>query len=244
VRWRYGSDWRPRLWRSAGRAWRERGWFYVARLGVLWATFPAWRLAFHLSPRWFEFRSQRYRHFLHRYNATWSNERAVEIPIVWKCVQAARGRSILEVGNVLSHYFAIEHPVVDRYEAGENVINQDVVSFASSERFDLIVSVSTLEHVGWDEGEPADPAKLVRAVENLRSHLKPGGQLVATLPLGYNPHLDALLAADALPFSRYHYLVRHGMLGWSERRERPRGESPYGIDWPGPSTLVVATLEG
>ena len=34
--------------------------------------------------------------------------------------------------------------------------------------FDLIVAISTLEHVGWDES-PRDPAKAPRAVEVLRS---------------------------------------------------------------------------
>lgn len=49
--------------------------------------------------RFFTFRGKQYRYFYHRYNQTWKNERAVEIPIARELVQEYRGRSILEVGS-------------------------------------------------------------------------------------------------------------------------------------------------
>ena len=48
------------------------------------------------------------------------------------------------------------HDVLDKYEKGNNVINDDVVSFSTEVKYDLIVSVSTLEHVGWDENLDID----------------------------------------------------------------------------------------
>ena len=43
------------------------------------------------------------------------------------------------------------------------MINQDVVDFKTNEKYDLIVSISTLEHVGWDE-EPRDDKKISKAL--------------------------------------------------------------------------------
>ena len=56
-----------------------------------------------------------------------------------------------------------------------------------------IVSISTIEHVGWDE-TPRDPKKIPLALENLTTRcLAPDGEIVVTLPLGYNTYLDKLL---------------------------------------------------
>ncbi len=169
-----------------------------------------WKMVF---TRWvrkktFFFNGRSYRYFYHVYNKTWKNERAVEIPIFWEIVQTYQGKRILEVGNVLSHYFHIQHDVADKYEVAPGVINQDIVDFLPPEKYDLIVSISTLEHVGWDE-EPREPRKILRAIENLKTRcLTHGGKIVASLPLGYNPYLDQLLKDGKIPFMRQHYLKR------------------------------------
>jgi hypothetical protein len=82
------------------------------------------------------------------------------------------------VGNVLSHYFSVNHDVVDKYEKAEGVINRDIIDFHPSKEYDLIISISTLEHVGWDEDISDhkilhDPSKILRAIENLRGLLAP-----------------------------------------------------------------------
>ena len=115
---------------------------------------------------------------------------------------------ILEVGNVLSHYFPTHHDVVDKYEVAPGVINKDIVEFVPTERYDLILSISTLEHVGWDE-EPREPAKILCAIEHLRNQcLAPGGQIVASLPIGYNEFFDGLLRDGKSPFTTQHFLKR------------------------------------
>src|SRR2546430_9278756 len=58
--------------------------------------------------------------------------------------------------------------------------------------YDLIVSVSTLEHVGYDE-DPREPDKAARAVRNLLGLLAPGGTMLATIPIGHNRDLDDAL---------------------------------------------------
>lgn len=144
------------------------------------------------APRDFSFRGETYRYFRHPYNTTWLHERAVEIPVVFGLVRKYREGRVLEVGNVLSHYFPIGHEVIDKYEPGDRVINQDILDFEPPAGYDLIASISTLEHIGWDE-TPRDPDKVIAAVDRLRSWLAPGGRLVFTFPIGYNSDLDGFL---------------------------------------------------
>jgi hypothetical protein len=119
---------------------------------------------------------------------TWDNERAVELPILWRELQR-RGHSegVLEVGNVLGNYFEIAHPVLDKYERDPSVTwNEDVVAFEPPFAPELILSISTLEHVGHSES-PRDPGKFHEALDALTGWLAPGGRLLFTVPLGYNP---------------------------------------------------------
>jgi len=166
--------------------------------------------------RWFTLQGSRYRCFCGLYNLTWRNEREVEIAVAAEAVKSRAAARILEVGNVLSWYMPVAHAVVDKYEHGAGVINADVVDFDPGRRYDLVVSISTLEHVGWDE-HPRDPEKVVRAVARLKRLLAPGGRLLITAPLGYNPGFDALLEAGRLGFDRLSFLRRDDRTHqWSE----------------------------
>lgn len=113
----------------------------------------------------------------------------------------------MEVGNVLSHYGPVKYDVLDKYEKADGVINEDICTFPSEKKYDLIVSISTLEHVGWDE-EPKDERKCLQAFANLQRLLSPGGKIVVTLPLGYNPALDRLIREDKIGFSSIFFLKR------------------------------------
>lgn len=119
---------------------------------------------------------------------TWDNERAVELPVIWRELQR-RGHSggVLEVGNVLGNYFEIAHPVLDKYEQDRSVTwNEDVVTFEPPFAPELILSISTLEHVGHSES-PRNPGKFQEALDAVTGWLAPGGRLVFTVPIGYNP---------------------------------------------------------
>jgi SAM-dependent methyltransferase len=140
----------------------------------------------------FEFAGRRYRYLYGRHKLTWVTERAVEVPVIQALVDRHVGGRVLEVGNVLSHYRRQTHLVVDKYESGPGVLNRDVLDLGELGHFDLIVAISTLEHVGRDE-LPADPGKAPRAVRALRGLLAPGGRLAITIPVGYNRALDAAL---------------------------------------------------
>ena len=159
------------------------------------------------SSRSFRFNGKKYNYFYHKYSITWNNERTIEVPIIWKIVKKYKNKNILEVGNVLSHFFDFQHDIVDKYEIADGVINQDVVDFKPLKKYDLIVAISTLEHVGWDE-TPREPLKIFRAIENLKSLLTENGKIVITLPKGHSPVLDNLLSENKLKFSEQYFLKR------------------------------------
>ena len=87
----------------------------------------------------------------HRYNYTWLNERAVETALAFEVLRDHAGQDVLEIGNVMSQYVSVDHLVVDKYEHAPGVVNADVVDLHLDAKFDLILAVSTLEHVGLDE---------------------------------------------------------------------------------------------
>lgn len=189
--------------RIAKEALTRRGVLFILRHGpkVFFYTFIK------KPKKFFSFRNKYYNYFYHLYNCTCLNERAVEIPIIWEVMKSFKGKRILEVGNVLSHYFSVSHDILDKYDKGERVISQDAVDFNPCQRYDLIVSISTLEHVGWDE-EPKDPEKSLFAIERLKQCLSPEGKMVVTLPLGYNPEMDQLLKKGRIKFDNQYFFKK------------------------------------
>jgi hypothetical protein len=175
------------------------------------------RSALNGRPTTFTLGGTRYRYLWHPYMSTWRSERAVELPIAWSRARRANPAATLEVGNVLSNYFPVRHTVLDKYEQAPGVINEDVVDFDPGRRYELIVSVSTLEHVGWDEGEPRDPEKVLRAIDRLRELLTPEGELLFTVPHGSHTALDGYLSEGRVPLADRRCLKRVSADGrWSE----------------------------
>jgi glycosyltransferase involved in cell wall biosynthesis len=181
------------------------------------------------SRRTFRFDDSDYHYLYHRYNNTWMNERSVEVPIARRAVEQRAGGDVLEIGNVLSHYDAPPHEIVDKYEHGPGVRNIDVLDLEPERRWDLIVSVSTLEHVGVDDA-PHDPDRGAQAAELLAGRLAPGGELLVTVPVGYNPDLDQSLADGVISGMDLRALRRvHAGPHWEE--VEPRSVLGLSYDW-------------
>ena len=176
------------------------------------------------EPETFDFGGERYSAFHHRNGRTWLTERAIELPVAMRFVEAFEPSAFgLEVGNVLSRYRAVHHRVVDKYERASGVENLDVLDIATDRPFDFVVSISTIEHVGWDEPE-RDLDKPVRAIHHLRSLLQPdGGRLLVTLPLGYNPTVDLMALGGLSGAALGEIFVRDRRLRWTPT-DRPE---PY-----------------
>lgn len=187
---------------------RERGVATVLASGLRWGW--QWLLG---HPRTggssgsFEWEGAALPYFVHPYHYTWLNERAVEVALARDVLARHAGADVLEVGNVLSHYGGGPHTVVDKYEQAPGVLNVDVAALDLQREFDLVLAISTLEHVGLDE-DVVDPAKPARAIQCLRDHVKPGGMLWVTHPVGYNLALDEQIRTGAIEFTRLRALRR------------------------------------
>jgi hypothetical protein len=173
---------------------------------------------------------------------SWYNERSVEIPVVMEMVQKYQGMNILEIGNVLSRYFKFEHDICDKYEHAKGVINEDVVDFHSNKKYNLIASISTLEHVGWDEN-PRDSMKILHAIENLKTLVSKGGLIIITLPLGYNDNLDKLLNEGLIQFTEQYQLARISLGNeWREVSWKDVQHAKYNSPFPFANALVIGII--
>lgn len=183
-----------------------------------------------------------HRYFVHPYNATWRNERCVEIALAAHFLAERRPARVLELGNVLSYYGRDGHDVVDKYERSPGVRNMDLLDLdpGTERAHDAFVSISTLEHIGWDES-PRDPAKVVRAWRKIEA-LNQGNKdaVFITFPLGYNDALDAAVRDGVIRFQKTACLVRSGP--GTEWREAPLAQGlgkRYASLYPAANALLV-----
>jgi hypothetical protein len=192
--------------------------------------------------RYFTCAGQKYNYL----SAALHTERVVEIPVAAAVSnQAVRsGMRVLEVGNVLSHYYQFEHDVLDKYEVGQGVVNTDVLDFEPAVKYQVIIAVSTLEHVGFDE-ESRDGNKFTLALNHLRSDcLAPGGKIVLTLPLGYNPTVDSWVFQHAHLEGRLAILTRESVMNtWHEtplkQLTRSTNELSFDKRFPGATAIAI-----
>jgi hypothetical protein len=66
---------------------------------------------------------------------------------------------------------------------------------------------------------------------------------MVTMPLGYNPPLDRLLAAGAVPFTKTTYIRRGGPTTWHEASWDEVAGCRYGAPWPAANGLVVGEVQ-
>lgn len=188
--------------------------------------------AHRLSPKrkYFEFNGTRLAYYYSLYNFTFLNERCIEIPIALSYISVGGHQEILEVGNVLSHYSPFVHDIVDKFEEGPGVINVDIADFIPGELYDLIISISTLEHIAFDEHSYGGAdivsfksiGKITAVYNDLKMLLQDGGTLVVTVPLGFNPDLDESIRREEFDFTERYFFKR-----------APDKNSWRQIDWDG-----------
>jgi hypothetical protein len=169
------------------------------------------------------------------------NERAIEIGLARTFLDAHSG-NLLEVGNVLGNFTPHAHTVVDKYEVAPGVINEDIITYAPPKKFDAIVTLSTLEHVGWDE-TPRTPEKILAAIANLKTLLAPGGELLATMPVGYNTFLDQVVREQRTGFGAVKFLVRTSANNqWREGSLEEAMSKKFGQPYGCANALIVGTF--
>jgi len=71
----------------------------------------------------------------------------------------------------------------------------------------LIISISTLEHIGWEE-ENGKLENVMKAIKNLRSQLTKDGVLIFSFDWTANPYLKKQIVKDKLKFDYCSFLVK------------------------------------
>jgi len=190
----------------------------------------------------FSFKGESYSYFHHPYNT--AGERTVEVPIAKKLLDEYSDRRVLEIGNVLSHYYDISHDIVDKYEVSDGVINEDIIDFTPQRKYDLILCISTLEHVGHDEGYPRDDRKAVYAYDRIIRLLTHGGKAFITWPLGWNPYLDNSFKNGRINFNNVGFLTRTSVNNqWIEVSWEEVKDSKYGHPFYAGNATILGTYD-
>jgi hypothetical protein len=235
---------------------KAKGLFFVISLAVKKVAYlpTCYFYKLFFSKRTFRLAGKEHHYFYHNHNNTWRGERAVEIPFAKAFIDeflkkhenlgkynkhdASRKREsikceILEVGNVLSNYFSFEHDIVDKYDStAKDVINKDIVNYNPGKKYDRIVSISTLEHVGWDE-TPRRPERVIAAFNSIRRLLSSGGMALITIPLGYNAALDKFLQEAKIQLDKVYLMRRISKDNqWEEYSDENFKNLRYGYPYP------------
>lgn len=192
----------------------------------------------------FVFNNKKYDYFCHQHNNAWKNERTVEVPIIWEIITKNQNKKILEVGNVLGHYYQVNHDILDKYEKQSGIINQDITTFKPKVKYDLIISISTLEHIGCDE-EPRQPGKVIAAFNNLKNNcLKKGDIMVITMPWGYNQYLDQLIIHKKIKFNQIYFLKRisYYFNQWQQTSWEEIINCRYNVPFPYANAVIIGYL--
>jgi hypothetical protein len=204
-------------------------------------TFCAPLLIPRLPRRTFAFAGAELPYFYHPYNMTWACERCLEVPLGRHYLERFVGRKILEVGHVLGHYGPVQHDVLDKFERAHGVHNEDIITFTPKYRYDLILSLSTFEHIGFDdESEGSSAEKIIEAISACRRLLSPEGLLFLTVPVGYNPALDSLIRSGQWPATRAWFYRRRTFAVWEEAERRDALACRYKTPFPYANAIVAA----
>jgi len=229
-----------RLSRRFFTLWNERGLgrtvIQLADKLSVYAFYPYKRATY--ARESFQYNGQAFHYAAFPYTATWRNERCVEIPILLDFLKKHRGKRVLELGNVSRYFGNYSHDVVDKYEKHRDARNVDIVDFVPEQAYDAIVSISTLEHIGFDEAIK-DPDKPIRALEALGRMVKNSNNVLIGFPIGYNRHLDQALIENRLPFKRMLYMRRVDEANhWVETTQAEALANPYGARYLGANALA------
>ncbi len=186
---------------------------------------------FILNSKYFYIDGKKYTYFSSPYYQTLATERCIEIPFVLSFINNNSKTNTLEIGNVLSNHISFKHDVLDKYEIAKGVINEDVAYYNFKKKYDLILSISTLEHVGFDEPEH-DAEKVIIAIKNLINSLDKKGILIISVPLGYNPVIDKLILRNTFKFKKYFMIKTSFMNTWKQANISEAMNKKYGSKYP------------
>ena len=181
------------------------------------------------------------------------DERIVEYP--WLLSRMSDSESlVLDGGSVLNYPFLLDAPqlsakriVIQTLAPESTMTKREHVSYMFGDLretlyrddiFDLVVSISTLEHIGMDNAmlytqddlhNESRPEDYISVIKEFRRILKPGGRFMMTVPFGAPQNLGWLCQFDSLrlrkainAFGSNHHATtfyKYGAEGWAISNE-------------------------
>jgi hypothetical protein len=178
------------------------------------------------------------------------DERVVEYPwLLSRLTQFGQPLRILDAGSTMNHELILSHPAVKPHkwtiltlgpeancfwDRGISYLYEDLrcTSF-KNECFDVVVSISVIEHVGMNNAPYVDnhtyrehqPDDYLPAIREMRRIIKPGGSLFVTVPFGkyqnygwlqqFNSEMLSKLIAEFRPRKFNKTFFRYSERGWN-----------------------------
>ncbi len=214
---------------------------------ILYLTYNLYYPILKLQKQTFVYNNKILNYNFQKYNLAWRNERKIEIPILIEELRSHKNKKLLEVGNVFSHYFQskkYKRIIVDKYERETGVINIDVLDYYPKNKFDYIFSISTIEHIGIQDENDNDLAS-IKALKHLHDYcLKNGGEIIITVPFGYNYKLDKYIKSKKNIFSRELFFLREDSLNnWRQVSKKEILGIKYGKPYPYANAIFVGIIK-
>jgi len=189
-------------------------------------------------------------------------ERDAEIPYMYDAIKEYIEQhnqcSILEIGNTSHNYFDVytlgcnDYDILDFYEVGTNrrkgvkdikTINEDIRYYKSNKKYDLIYSISTLEHLGFvaNNHNPVEPYASIDALLSIKSLLAYGGLFIFTVPMNWNPHIHLILDSITT-FKRNVYIRRVSIDRWEQCSKEEASTCKYGTPFKNGNAIRISYM--
>ena len=127
------------------------------------------------------------------YNAAATNERTIEIPLGFYFKDYFKN-DIIEIGAVTPYYHNCQHEVYDLYDSYKKCIRKDFSTCDDFYKNKNILSISTVEHIGFDNYSNQHGKYPVERWDGgfiiLQKIISSCNNYLLTIPIGYNPVLD------------------------------------------------------
>lgn len=214
------------------------------RLRYIWE-----RYIYRTRPTHFLFQGKKLPYLYSVRNLAWLTERTLEVPLVLPFLTEAYAnhKKVMEVGNVIRQYCPefSHHDIVDKYEYRKGVINVDIIDLKPKVKYDLIVSISTMEHVGFYDPDEYDSDKILTAFRLFRDEfLAPNGVAVITMPIGFNPEVDKRLREHLFPFAKVYFMKRVSKNNhWEEATEEDAFSKKFNSPFNHANAVVLGITE-
>jgi SAM-dependent methyltransferase len=188
------------------------------------------------------------------------DERIIEYPWLMSHLPPGSGL-LLDAGSALNFRFLLDLPALaaktihictlaperqNFWRRGISYTFQDLRRTCFRDAFfDHVVSLSTVEHIGLDNGRfytgqpssPRDPASYLDAIREMARILRPGGRLFLTMPYGRHADLGWLQVFDAAMLDRateafgprdiVEQIFRYTRAGWQVSTRADSADAAY-----------------